>query len=76
MLNAATLNIVTRWLNYVLAIPFIILGIVGAKLPCFVGKVTRRDNHRNCGNHVFMVSVWVYSIQMTLLVVNIIICYI
>jgi hypothetical protein len=32
MSNAATINIVTRWLNYALAIPFIILGIVGAIL--------------------------------------------
>jgi hypothetical protein len=32
MSNAATLNIVTRWLNYVVAIPFIVLGIVGAIL--------------------------------------------
>jgi hypothetical protein len=32
MLNTATINIVIRWLNYVLAISFIILGIVGAIL--------------------------------------------
>jgi hypothetical protein len=36
MSNAATIRVVTRWLNYVVAIPFIVLGIVGAILTVII----------------------------------------
>lgn len=34
--NAATLNVVSQWLNYIVTIPFIILGIVGAILTVII----------------------------------------